>query len=66
MNKLFQETQSNSVMNRIQQIIQKYNVPQEMRNDPQQIINYLVQSGKVDQNTINRAMQQAQRMGFKF
>ena len=53
-------------MNRIQQIMQKYNVPQEMRNDPQQIINYLVQSGKVDQNTINRAMQQAQRMGFKF
>ena len=66
MNKLFQETQSNSVMNRIQQIMQKYNIPQEMRNDPQQIINYLVQSGKVDQNTINRAMQQAQRMGFKF
>lgn len=66
MNKLFQETQSNSVMNRIQQIMQKYNVPQEIRNDPQQIINYLVQSGKVDQNTINRAMQQAQRMGFKF
>jgi len=66
MNKLFQETQSNSVMNRIQQIMQKYNVPQEIRNDPQQIINYLVQSGKVDQNTINRAMQQAQKMGFKF
>lgn len=66
MNKLFQETQSNSMMNRIQQIMQKYNIPQEMRNDPQQIINYLVQSGKVDQNTINRAMQQAQRMGFKF
>ena len=66
MNKLYQETQSNNVMSRIQQIMQKYNVPQEIRNDPQQIINYLVQSGKVDQNTINRAMQQAQRMGFKF
>lgn len=66
MNKLFQETQSNSMMNRLQQIVQKYNVPQEMRNDPHQIVNYLVQSGKVDQNALNRAMQQAQRMGFKF
>ena len=66
MNKLFQETQSNSMMNRLQQIIQKYNVPQEMRNDPQQIVNFLVQSGKVDQNMINKAMQQAQKMGFKF
>lgn len=66
MNKLFQETQSNSMMNRLQQIIQKYNVPQEIRNDPQQIVNFLVQSGKVDQSMINRAMQQAQKMGFKF
>lgn len=53
-------------MNRLQQIMQKYNVPQEMRNDPQQIVNFLVQSGKVDQSMINRAMQQAQKMGFKF
>ena len=66
MNKLFQETQSNSMMNRLQQIIQKYDIPQEMRNDPHQIVNYLVQSGKVDQNTLNRAIQQAQKMGFKF
>ncbi len=66
MNKLFQETQSNTVMNKVQQMIQKLNVPQEMRNDPHQIVNYLVQSGKVDQNTLNRAMQQAQKMGFKF
>ena len=66
MNKLFQETQNNNVMNRVQQIIKKYNVPQEMRNDPQQIVNYLVQSGKVNQDMLNRAMQQAQKMGFKF
>lgn len=66
MNKLFQETQSNNMMNRIQQIVQKYNVPQEMRNDPHQIVNYLVQSGKVNQDMLNRAMQQAQKMGFKF
>lgn len=66
MNKLFQETQSNNMMNRIQQIIKKYNVPQEMQNNPQQIVNYLVQSGKVNQDMLNRAMQQAQKMGFKF
>ena len=66
MNKLFQETQSNNMMNRIQQIIKKYNVPQEMQSNPQQIVNYLVQSGKVNQDMLNRAMQQAQKMGFKF
>lgn len=65
MNKLFQETQSNTVMNKVQQMIQKLNIPQEMRNDPQQIVNYLVQSGKIDQATLNSAIQKAQQMGIK-
>lgn len=65
MNKLFQETQNNNMMNRLQQIIQRFNVPQEMRNDPQQIVNYLVQSGKIDQSALNSAIQKAQQMGIK-
>jgi polyhydroxyalkanoate synthesis regulator phasin len=65
MNKLFQETQSNNMANRIQQIIQQFNIPQQMQNDPHQIVNYLVQSGKINQDAVNRAMQTAQQMGIK-
>ena len=43
----------------------KMNVPQSMMNDPQAIINHLVQTGQVNQNQINSAYQMAQQMGFK-
>lgn len=43
----------------------KMNVPQNMINDPQAIINHLVQTGQVNQNQINSAYQMAQQMGFK-
>ena len=65
MNKLFQETQSNNMANRIQQIIQQFNIPQQIQNDPHQIVNYLVQSGKINQEAVNKAMQTAQQMGIK-
>lgn len=65
MNKLYQETQQNNIMNRAQQLVQRLNVPQEMQNDPHQIVNYLVQSGRINQDAVNRAMQTAQRMGIK-
>ena len=43
----------------------KVNVPQNMMNNPQAIINHLVQTGQVNQNQINIAYQMAQQMGFK-
>lgn len=43
----------------------KMNVPQNMMNDPQAIINHLVQTGQISQDQINSAYQMAQRMGFK-
>ena len=43
----------------------KMNVPQNMMNDPQAIINHLVQTGQVNQNQINSAYQMAQQMGFR-
>lgn len=43
----------------------KMNVPQNIMNDPQAIINHLVQTGQVNQNQINSAYQMAQQMGFK-
>lgn len=52
-------------MNQAQQLVNQLNVPQEMRNDPHQIVDFLVQSGKINQTAVNRAMQMAQRMGIK-
>ena len=65
MNKLYQETQNNNLMSQAQQIVQQLNVPQEIQNDPHQIVNFLVQSGKINQQAVNKAMQIAQRMGIK-
>lgn len=65
MNKLFQETQNNSLMNKAQQIVQQLNVPHQMQNNPHEIVNYLVQNGRVSQDRLNQAMQIAQRMGIK-
>ena len=39
----------------------KFNIPQEVGNDPQSILNHLVNSGQVNQNQINAAYQMAQR-----
>lgn len=52
-------------MNKAQQLVQQLNVPQQMQNDPHQIVNYLVQSGKINQDAVNRAIQTAQQMGIK-
>lgn len=43
----------------------KFNLPQNIdANNPQAIINYLVQSGQVPQESYNRARQMAQNMGM--
>ena len=65
MNKLFQETQQNNLMNKAQQLVQQLNIPQQYQNNPHQIVDYLVQSGRVNQDAVNRAVQTAQRMGIK-
>lgn len=41
---------------------QGINIPQGMENDPNAIINHLMQSGKVPQNRLNMAQQIMQRM----
>ena len=65
MNQLYQETQQNNVMDRVQQIIQKFNIPQQMQNDPHQIVDYLVKNGSISQDKLNQAIQIAQKMGIK-
>ena len=68
-----QPTQQMNPMQMVQQLKQNpaqflgqahMNVPQNMMNNPQQIVNHLVQSGQVPQDRLNSAMQMAQKMGF--
>lgn len=39
----------------------RFNIPQGMATDPQQILNHLVQSGQISQQQINQAYQMAQQ-----
>lgn len=41
----------------------KWNVPQDMMNDPNQIMQHLLSSGQVTQEQMNRAYQMAQQFG---
>lgn len=73
-NKLFQEMQNNSLMSNLQQLKEnpaqflmqrKFNIPQEYQNSPQEMVDYLVQSGQVSQDQVNKVMQMATKMGIK-
>lgn len=68
-----QPTQQMNPMQMVQQLKQNpaqmlsqahLNVPQNMMNNPQQIVNHLVQSGQIPQQRLQAAMQMAQRMGI--
>lgn len=74
MNRLFQETQQNSLLNKIRQIMQnpvqaimqsRMNIPQQYQNDPHGAVEYLIQSGQISQDDLNKAVQMAQNLGFK-
>lgn len=74
MNPLFQETQQNTMKNKFQSFMQnpmqqlmnsKLNVPQEYAQDPHSAVDYLVRSGQVNQESLNKAMQIANKLGIK-
>lgn len=44
----------------------KLNIPAEYQNDPHSAVDYLINSGKMDQNAFNKVFQTLQSMGFKF
>ena len=45
--------------NPMQMLMQRrFNVPPNMSNDPQAILNHLMQTGQVSQDAVNRAYQQ--------
>lgn len=62
----------NNIMQMISQIksnpmsvLGKYGIPQNIANNPDAIIQYLMNSGKVSQEQYNRAVMMAQSMGIK-
>lgn len=62
MNNNFMQMLSQFKANPMQMLLQnKLNVPQSMVNDPNQIIQHLLQTGQVNQDSVNRAYQMAQR-----
>lgn len=50
--------------NPMQMLMQKYKIPQNM-NNPQEIIQHLLNSGQVTQDQVNRAMQMRNNPMFK-
>lgn len=46
-------------------MLSKFNVPQNIANDPQAIIQFMMNSGKISQEQYNAAIKQAQSMGMK-
>lgn len=43
----------------------KLNIPQNIANDPNKIIQHLMNTGQISQDAYNNAIKQAQNMGFK-
>ena len=39
----------------------RFNVPQSVANDPQAILNHLMQTGQINQNQVNQAYQMLQQ-----
>lgn len=44
----------------------KINIPQQYQNDPQGAVQYLLNSGAMNQEQLNGIIQKAQQMGYKF
>lgn len=51
----------NFKQNPMQFLAKKYNIPQNIANDPNAIIQHLMNTGQVSQNQYNQAMQMAQQ-----
>lgn len=47
------------------EVLGKMGIPKDITNDPQQVVQYLMNNGKVSQNQYNDAVKNARSMGFK-
>ena len=46
-------------------MLSRFNVPQNIANNPQEVLQYMMNTGAISQNQYNQAMQIAHSMGFK-
>lgn len=53
------------IKNNPEGFLAQYGIPKEMSNDPQAIIQSMLNNGRITQNQYNQAMQIAQQMGIK-
>ena len=74
-NPLFQEQMNNNMMGQFNTFIQnpmqflmqrKINIPEQYSNDPHGAVQYLVNNGQMNQESFNKMMSMAQKMGIKF
>ena len=47
-------------------VLKQFGIPQDMMNDPQSVVQNLMNRGVVTQDQFNNAMNMAKQMGFKF
>ena len=74
-NPLFQEQMNNNMMGQFNTFIQnpmqflmqrKINIPEQYSNDPHGAVQYLLNNGQMNQESFNKMMSMAQKMGIKF
>lgn len=46
-------------------VLSQYNVPVNIANNPQAVLQYMMNTGAINQNQYNNAMQMARSMGIK-
>lgn len=73
-NPLFQEQMNNNMMGQFNTFIQnpmqflmqrKINIPEQYSNDPHGAVQYLLNNGQMNQESLNKMMSMAQKMGIK-
>lgn len=73
-NPLFQEQMNNDMMGQFNTFIQnpmqflmqrKINIPEQYSNDPHGAVQYLLNNGQMNQESLNKIMSMAQKMGIK-
>lgn len=73
-NNLYNSTQNNNIFNEFNKFQQNpmqflsdrnVNIPKEYMNNPQSAIQYLMNSGQINQQGINQMIQKARMLGFK-
>ena len=73
-NPIYDQTQQNNIMGQFNNFMQNpgqflmqrhINLPQQYQNNPKEAVQYLMNNGQMSQDSFNRIMNVAQKMGVK-